>query len=141
MDECGVSGGLSDSCAVAVQAQLQMVTLSGNTSLQSLQVPFLNPFPVGFDLNPERTGPVGMGDGDFAYTSAVSVPIPHHVSSYCQNIARFVSYAKVDMQLAHQHYLVLPKNNVCVYMLCLVLCTIHWRSTSRTLSQTVASAV
>ena len=82
VDECGVSGGLSASCAVAVQAQLQMVTLSGNTSLQSLQVPFLNPFPVGFALYPGRAGPMGMGDGDVAFTSAVSVPIPRHVSSY-----------------------------------------------------------
>lgn len=40
VDECGVSGGLSDTCAVVIQAQLQMVVLSSNITLAALQVRF-----------------------------------------------------------------------------------------------------
>lgn len=38
VDECGVSGGLAASCAVAVQVQLQMLTLSDSGNTQTLQV-------------------------------------------------------------------------------------------------------
>lgn len=87
--------------------------------------------------------PVGMGDGDFVYTSGVSVPIPRFLTMYQADETCHMLCLSCDSEHAacSSPFGVAQHQSLCQ---CAVSSAVHhttWRSTNTILLQTVASAV